>query len=285
MLSEFETFIPAIDTNYIKWGFHNDVKRIVSSFKFFPVYISGESGNGKTIMVEQICAELKRQYVRIQITPETDSDDLIGGFRLVDGETVFQKGPIVKAMESGAIVLIDEIDRGSNKTIMALQGILEGKPILIQKTGETVYPSKGFNVISTANTSGRGSDDGKYSSASIIDDAFLERFVVAVNQRYPSIAVESRILKTIIDSEEIVKSLATWANIIRKTYDDNGIDDNISTRRLVHIANTFNVFGDLKKAIELCTNRYEEDTREAFVDLFEKVSAGDYDKLTENESV
>ena len=183
-VSNDEIFIPENDHTFVKWGEYKTIQRVIESRMFFPLYISGMSGNGKTMMVEQACAKLKREYIRVQISPETDEDDLIGGFRLVNGETVFQKGPVVKAMERGCILLIDELDRGSNK-IMCLQGVLEGKPILIKKVGEVVTPAQGFNVIATANTKGRGSDDGRYSAANIIDEAFIERFVATIDQPYP----------------------------------------------------------------------------------------------------
>jgi MoxR-like ATPase len=270
-------YVPEVDQTYVSWGNYKDIKTIIESGMFFPTFITGLSGNGKTMMVEQCCAKLKREYVRIQITPETDEDDLIGGFRLIEGETVFQKGPVVKAMESGAILLIDEIDRSSNR-LMALQGVLEGKPIMIKKTGDVIKPAPGFNVIATANTKGQGSDDGKYVAATIIDEAFLERFSITIEQPFPSIAVEKKIvhnhmLKFNGVDDDFCDKLTTWSDIIRKTYEDGGVEDIVSTRRLCHIAQTFAIFKDRLRSIELCVNRYDEDTKAAFIDLYTKVDS------------
>lgn len=272
-----EIFVPELDKYFVKWGHFSDVKAIIASGAFYPVYITGLSGNGKTIMVEQGCAQAKREYIRVQITPETDEDDLIGGFRLVNGETVFAEGPVIKAMKQGAILLIDELDRGSNK-IMCLQGVLEGKPVLIKKTGEVVKPANGFNVIATANTKGKGSDDGRFIAANIIDEAFLERFTITMEQPYPSSSVERKIVMKHMEKfgkadTEFADTLTTWSETIRKTFLDGGIDDLVSTRRLCHIVQTFSIFGDRKKSIELCVNRFDEDTKEAFLDLYEKVDA------------
>ena len=269
--------IPKKDEYYVSWGFAKDVETIIKSGTFFPVYISGLSGNGKTFMIEQACARANRQYIRVQITPATDEDDLIGGFRLVDGETVFSEGPVVKAMKAGAVLLLDEIDRASDK-IMCLQGVLEGKPILNKKTGEVIAPAPGFEVIATANTKGRGSEDGRYISANIIDDAFLERFTVTHEQPYPTEAIERKIVLKHMDKfncvdEQFAQILSTWSDGIRKTFNDGGIDDLISTRRLCHIVQTYSIFRDRKRAIELCVNRFEEDVRDAFVDLYEKMDA------------
>jgi hypothetical protein len=267
-----DCYIPAKVKEFVKWGYTKDIEVILKSRVFFPMYIAGLSGNGKTMMVEQACANAKREYIRIQITPETDEDDLIGGFRLLDGETVFAKGPVIKAMEAGAILLIDEIDRGSNK-LMALQGVLEGKPVMIKKTGEVVTPAEGFNVIATANTKGRGDDEGKFISATIIDEAFLERFNITLDQPYPIASVEKRIVinhmtKYEANDAEYAEKLVKWAVAIRKTFMDGGVDDFISTRRLCHIVQTFSIFKDRMKAIELCVNRYDTETREAFMDLY-----------------
>ena len=226
-------------------------------------------------MVEQSAAKAKIPFLRVQITPETDEDDLIGGFRLINGETVFCKGPVIKAMEEGALLLIDEIDRGTNK-IMCLQGVLEGKPVLIKKTGETVKPAEGFNVIATANTKGRGSDDGRFSAATIIDDAFLERFVAAIDQPFPNPQVEEKIVLAHMvkyDSvdEDFLKKLVAWSNVIRKTFEADGVDEVVSTRRLCHITKTFKIFGDRMKSIALCISRFDEETKEAFLDLYSKV--------------
>ena len=250
---------------------------------FYPIYISGLSGNGKTFMVEQACAKLGKEFIRVQINPETDEDDLLGGFRLVNGETVFSKGPVLKAMENGAILLLDEIDRATNK-IMCLQGILEGKPVLVKKTGEVVSPTKGFNVIATANTKGKGSEDGRFTAASIIDDAFLERFTIAIDQPFASAGVEKKILINHfmkfdeMDADdgswiEFTDKLIAWADIIRKTFYDDGVDEVISTRRLCHIAQTYSIFRDRMKAINLCISRFDDDTKAAFLDLYTKIDA------------
>jgi MoxR-like ATPase len=270
-----DVYVPSKDDCYVAWGNSKDIEMIVGSKQFYPTYISGLSGNGKTTMVEQACAKLNREYVRVQITPETDEDDLLGGFRLIKGETVFAKGPVVKAMEAGALLLIDEIDRGSNK-IMALQGVLEGKPVMIKKTGEVVTPAPGFNVVATANTKGRGSEDGRFIAATIIDEAFLERFTITMEQPYPTLATERKIINKHLDKfnatdNEFAELLAIWSETIRKTYDDGGVDEVISTRRLCHIAQTYSIFEDRKKAVELCVNRFDADVKEAFLDLYSKV--------------
>jgi hypothetical protein len=273
-----EVFIPDADPTYVPWGHFKDVESIIRSGIFYPTYVAGLSGNGKTFMVEQACARLGREYVRVQITPETDEDDLIGGFRLVNGETVFNKGPVVKAMERGAILLIDEIDRGSNK-IMSLQGVMEGKPVLIKKTGEMIKPAPGFNVFATANTKGKGSEDGRFVAATIIDEAFLERFTITMEQPYPTLATERKILMKHMEKfnkvdKDFADNLVTWSETIRKTYEDDGVDEIISTRRLCHIVQSFSIFGDKMKAIELCISRFDADTKEAFLDLYTKVDSG-----------
>lgn len=282
--SSEEVFVPEKDSTFVKWGYFSDVSKIIKSKMFYPMYVAGLSGNGKTMMIEQACAAAKREYVRVQITPETDEDDLIGGFRLLDGETVFAKGPVIKAMEAGAILLIDEIDRGSNK-LMALQGVLEGKPVLIKKTGEVVHPAPGFNVIGTANTKGQGDDAGRFISASIIDEAFLERFTITLEQPYPSASVEKKIVKNHMEKfgandSEFVDKLVAWGQAIRKTFLDGGVDEIVSTRRLCHIIQTFSIFNDRMKAIELCVNRFDEDTRSGFLDLYSKID-GDVDAMDE----
>ena len=276
-VSNDEIYIPENDHTFVRWGEYKTIQRVIESRMFFPMYISGMSGNGKTMMVEQACAKLKREYIRVQISPETDEDDLIGGFRLINGETVFQKGPVVKAMERGCILLIDELDRGSNK-IMCLQGVLEGKPILIKKVGEVVAPAQGFNVIATANTKGRGSDDGRYSAANIIDEAFIERFVATIDQPYPPFKVERNIIMKHmecfkVDDDEFVEKLVAWSSVIRKTYDAEGVDELISTRRLCHIVKAYSIFQDRLTAISMCIARFETETREAFLDLYTKIDS------------
>ena len=278
-----DCYIPKKDRTYVKWGNHASLVKIIDSKMFYPVYIQGMSGNGKSLMVEQACAQTKREYIRVQISPETDEDDLIGGFRLINGETVFHKGPVVKAMENGAILLIDEIDRCTNK-IMCLQGVLEGKPIMIKKTGEVVNVTNGFNIIATANSKGRGSDDGRYSASAILDDAFLERFVAVIDQDYPAPAQEDRILKLHankmdVDDPGFIEKLIAWANVIRKTFEADGVDDVISTRRLCHIIKTHSIFDSRLKSINMCVNRFDDDTRQAFLDLYTKI---DSDQLNED---
>ena len=277
-LGNEERTFAKVDSTFVPWGPYTDIMKIIKSEMFYPTYISGLSGNGKTFMVEQACAKAGREFIRVQINPETDEDDLLGGFRLINGETVFCKGPVLKAMENGAILLLDEIDRATNK-IMCLQGVLEGKPVLVKKTGETIEPSKGFNVIATANTKGKGSEDGRFTAASIIDEAFLERFTISVDQKFPSATIEKKILKKHMDKfdiqdDEFVDRLVTWGDIIRKTFYDDGVDEVISTRRLCHIVQTFSIFTDRMKAIDLCISRFDEDTKEAFLDLYTKVDSG-----------
>lgn len=277
--SSDEVYIPEKEPTFVQWGHFSDLKKVVSSKMFYPTYIAGLSGNGKTFMVEQVCARLNREFVRVQITPETDEDDLIGGFRLINGETVFAKGPVIKAMEAGAILLIDEIDRGSNK-LMCLQGVLEGKPVLIKKTGEVVSPAPGFNILATANTKGKGDDAGRFISATIIDEAFLERFTVTIEQPYPTAVTEKKIVMNHMSKfgaidEEFADMMIKWSVAIRKTFEDGGVDEIVSTRRLCHIVQTFSIFNNRKKAIEMCVNRFDEDTRSAFIDLYEKIDAGE----------
>jgi midasin (ATPase involved in ribosome maturation) len=276
-VSNDEVFVPDYDETFVPWGNFTEIVKVLKSGMFYPTFVSGLSGNGKTFQIEQACAKLNREYVRVQISPETDEDDLIGGFRLIKGETVFQKGPVIKAMEAGAVLMIDEIDRGTNK-IMCLQGVLEGKPVLIKKTGEVITPKDGFNIIATANTKGKGSEDGRYSGASVIDDAFLERFTITLEQTFPTMQTEEKIVMKHMQKfeaidEEFAKLLVGWADAIRKTFYDEGIDEVISTRRLCHIVQTFSIFGKRDKAIALCVNRFDDDTKTAFIDLYEKVDA------------
>lgn len=270
--------IPAKDKHYVAFGEFKMIEKIISSAKFFPVFISGHSGNGKTFMVEQVCAKVKRPMIRVQMSRETDEDDLIGGFRLIEGETKFMKGPVLRAMEIGAILLIDEADRADPGKAMCLQGILEGKPYYMKKTGEIVTAAPGFNVIVTANTKGRGSDDGRYVAATMLDDAWLERFPITIEQEYPAPSIEKKILTNYLsddtmtdDDKSFVEHLVVWSEIIRKTFTEGAIDELISTRRLVHIAQTYRMLGDRMKAIRLCINRFDEETKTAFLDLYSKV--------------
>ena len=275
LIMDIQNLVPAKDDTYVAFGFHKDLKTILSAGIFYPVFISGLSGNGKTTMIEQVCAQLKRESIRVNISIETDEDDLIGGNTLVDGNVVYREGPVLTAMKRGAVLILDEVDRGSNK-LMCLQAILEGKSYFNKKTGETTTPAHGFTIVATANTKGRGSDDGKFISAQLLDEAFLERFAITVEQEYPTMAVEKRIVLNKMEragcvDDDFASHLVTWSDVIRKTYFEGGIDELVSTRRLEHIVNAFAVFKDKTKAITLCTNRFDADTKQAFIDLYSKV--------------
>ena len=279
--------IPKVNPLYVPFGFFDNMKRIVESKKFYPVFVSGLSGNGKTFMVEQACAQLKVECLRVNISPETDEDDLIGGFRLIDGETKWFDGPVVQAMKSGAVLILDEIDRGSNK-LMCLQGVLEGKGLFVKKTGEFVEPVAGFNIIATANTKGKGDETGRYMAATILDDAFLERFPITVEQEYPDVKIETKILTKLFASLNITdkafaENLVKWADIIRKTFEEGAIDELISTRRLSHIAEAYTIFNDKMEAIKYCINRFDNETKTSFLDLYTKIDAG-IDPLAEVKS-
>lgn len=272
-----DTLVPRQDSTYVPFGFYNDLTKIVKSKSFYPVYITGLSGNGKTTMIEQIHAKLKRECIRVNISIETDEDDLIGGNTLVNGNVVHREGPVLLAMRRGTGLILDECDRGSNK-LMCLQPILEGKPYFNKKTGEMIYPEKGFNIYATANTKGQGTDDGKYMSAQILDDAFLERFAITIEQEYPSPAVEKRIIMKKMErvdtvDEDFANKIVAWAEIIRKTFFEGAIDEVISTRRLEHIVNAYAMFGDRVKAINLCIARFDDETKNSFLDLYTKVDA------------
>ena len=266
--------VPDKDPNYVPFGNFNDVKKILSSKMFYPTFITGLSGNGKTLSVEQACAQLGRELIRVNITIETDEDDLIGGFRLVDGSTVWHNGPVVEALERGAILLLDEIDLASNK-ILCLQSILEGKGVFLKKIGKYVRPSAGFNIIATANTKGKGSDDGRFIGTNVLNEAFLERFPITFEQEYPSASIETKILINQGCDEAFTDNLIKWANVIRKTFFDGGVDEVITTRRLVHIVQAFKIFGDRLTAITNCVNRFDDDTKQSFLDLYTKVDAGE----------
>ena len=274
--------VPTKDPVFVPWGHFKDIKSIVSSKQFYPIFITGLSGNGKTMNVSQACAQAKRECIRVNITIETDEVDLLGGYRLQDGQTVWQNGPVIEAMERGALLLLDEIDLASNK-IMCLQPILEGNGVFLKKINKFVKPADGFNVIATANTKGQGSDDGKFIGTNILNEAFLERFPITVEQAYPTNKIETKILNNVMtqkgltkkDDEKFADNLVTWADIIRKTFYEGGIDEIISTRRLVHIVEAFSIFKNKMKAIELCTNRFELDTKTSFLDLYTKVDGGE----------
>tara|TARA_Y100000593_G_scaffold15890_1_gene31230 strand:- start:1081 stop:2217 length:1137 start_codon:yes stop_codon:yes gene_type:complete len=275
---ESQNLVPSEFDGFVAWGHHATIKKIVQSKMFYPVFITGLSGNGKTLMVEQIHASLKKELIRVNITIETDEDDLLGGFRLVNGETKFVPGPVVEAMERGCTLLLDECDLGSNK-LLALQPVLEGKGVYLKKVNKWITPKEGFNVIATANTKGKGSEDGRFIGTNILNEAFLERFAVTIEQPYPSNAVEKKIVLGSMKKygsvdENFADNLVTWTDVIRKTFYDGGVDELISTRRLDHIAKAFAIFGDKMKSIELCVARFDDDTKESFMDLYTKIDAG-----------
>jgi hypothetical protein len=270
-----QNLIPDKDDTFVKFGNFNDIKKIIQSRLFYPTFITGLSGNGKTFGVEQACAHLKRELIRVNITVETDEDDLLGGFRLVNGETAWHNGPVIEALERGAILLLDEIDLSSNK-ILCLQSVLEGKGVFLKKIGKFVKPAAGFNVFATANTKGKGSDDGRFIGTNVLNEAFLERFPVTFEQSYPAPSTEQKILEGIaldlgVEDHDFCKRLVDWADVIRKTFYDGGIDEIISTRRLVHIVRAYSIFQDKAKAIQVCVNRFDDETKTAFLELYDKV--------------
>jgi hypothetical protein len=272
-----QNLIPDKDDTFVKFGNFGDIKKIIQSRIFYPAFITGLSGNGKTFSVEQACSQLKRELIRVNITIETDEDDLIGGFRLVDGATVWHNGPVIEALQRGAVLLLDEIDLASNK-ILCLQSVLEGKGVFLKKIGKFVKPAAGFNVIATANTKGKGSDDGRFIGTNVLNEAFLERFPVTFEQSYPAPATEQKILEGIaldlgVEDRDFCKRLVDWADIIRKTFYDGGIEEIISTRRLVHIIRAYSIFQDKAKAIQVCVNRFDDETKQSFLELYDKVDA------------
>ena len=273
-----DNVVPNKDKDFVSFGNYGDVKNVITSKKFYPMFITGLSGNGKTLAVTQACAVAKREMIRVNITIETDEDDLLGGYRLKDGQTVWQNGPVIEAMERGAVLLLDEIDLASNK-IMCLQPILEGSGIYVKKINKFVKPKLGFNVVATANTKGQGSDDGKFIGTNVLNEAFLERFPITFEQQYPAAKTEQKIVATKLKSagksdDKFATNLVTWADVIRKTFKDGGVDEIISTRRLVHIAEAYAIFKSKMKAIEVCTNRFDDSTKTSFVDLYTKVDSG-----------
>lgn len=274
---EVSTLIPSKDKNYVPFGNFTDLKKIINSGVFYPTFITGLSGNGKTMGVEQACAQTNRELIRVNITIETDEDDLIGGFRLVDGNTVWHNGPVIEALQRGAVLLLDEIDLASNK-ILCLQSILEGTGVYLKKTGVTVTPAPGFTVFATANTKGKGSDDGRFIGTNVLNEAFLERFPLTFEQEYPVPRIETKMLNNYCSElgccdEEFITNLCTWADVIRKTFAEGGIDEVISTRRLVHIIRAFSIFDNRLKAIKLCLNRFDDETKSAFLELYSKIDA------------
>ena len=272
------SLIPKSDPQYVTGGHFKDIKTILQSKIFYPVFITGLSGNGKTCMIHEVCAKLKRDLVRINITVETDEDDLLGGFRLIDGETVWQDGPIINAMRRGSIALIDEIDLASHK-IMCLQPVLEGKPIYLKKINEVVYPAEGFNVVATANTKGKGSDDGRFIGTNILNEAFLDRFSATFYQEYPSIKMEAKILNKYfalyeLDEGDFVDKLTKWADVIRRSFKEGAVDEIVTTRRLIDITKSYSIFNDKLKAVAMCLERFDDETKESFTDLYTKIDAG-----------
>ena len=274
-----QNLVPEQDDTFVKFGPFNDLKNIIKSKQFYPTFITGLSGNGKTFGVEQVCAQLKRELIRVNITIETDEDDLIGGFRLIDGNTVWHNGPVVEALQRGAVLLLDEIDLASNK-ILCLQPILEGKGLFLKKIGEYIKPAKGFNVIATANTKGKGSDDGRFIGTNILNEAFLERFPITFEQEYPTVVTEKKILTRLCeeigipltgDHKGFIDYLCDWSDIVRRTFKDGGVDEIISTRRLVHIMRAYQIFGDKVKAMQMCLNRFDDETKESFMQLYTKL--------------
>ena len=286
---EKQNLIPGKFDGFVPWGNFSLIEKVVKSGMFYPIFITGLSGNGKTLMVEQVCAKLNKELIRVNITIETDEDDLLGGFRLVNGETKFVPGPVIEAMERGCTLLLDECDLGSNK-LLALQPVLEGKGVYLKKINKWITPKDGFNVMATANTKGKGSDDGRFIGTNILNEAFLERFAVTMEQPYASPAVETKIItlamkKYGVEDAEFAKNLVTWADVIRTTFYDGGVDEVISTRRLDHIVKAFAIFGDKMQAIELCVARFDEDTKVSFLDLYTKIDAGVITGEDETESV
>lgn len=271
-----ENLVPTKDPLFVPFGNFATLKKVIASKMFYPAFVTGMSGNGKTFSIEQACAATKREVIRVNFTIETDEDDLIGGFRLVNGDTKFFKGPVIRAMEMGAVLLLDEIDLGNPAKIMCLQSILEGNGYFMKKTGEYITPAPGFTVIATANTKGKGSEDGRFIGTNVLNEAFLERFPITCEQEYPSVATEKKILNRVfeglgVNDEGFVSKLVDWADIVRKTFADGGVDEVISTRRLVHIAKAYSIFNDKMKAIEMCINRFDEETKLSFRDLYTKL--------------
>ena len=284
---ETQNLVPSAFEGFVPWGHFATIKKIVESSMFYPVFVTGLSGNGKTLMIEQIHAKLKKELIRVNITIETDEDDLLGGFRLINGETKFVPGPVIEAMERGCTLLLDECDLGSNK-LLALQPVLEGKGVYLKKVNKWITPKEGFNVMATANTKGKGSEDGRFIGTNILNEAFLERFAITIEQPYANVATEKKIILGSMKKynkvdEEFATNLVTWSDVIRKTFFEGGVDELISTRRLDHIAKAYAIFDDKMKSIELCTARFDTDTADSFLDLYSKIDAG-VDPLAETES-
>ena len=275
---EKQNLVPSVFEGFVPWGHFKDIKQIVKSGLFYPIFVTGLSGNGKTLMIEQVHADMNKELIRVNITIETDEDDLLGGFRLVNGETKFVPGPVIEAMEKGCTLLLDECDLGSNK-LMCLQPVLEGKGVYLKKVNKWISPKEGFNVMATANTKGKGSEDGRFIGTNILNEAFLERFAVTIEQPYAAASVEKKIVlgsmkKYGTVDEDFATNLVTWSEVIRKTFYDGGVDELISTRRLDHIVKAFAIFKDKMKSIQMCVARFDDDTKESFMDLYTKIDAG-----------
>ena len=271
------SLVPKKDASFVPFGNYKDMKSIIDSGVFYPTFISGPTGNGKSTMVEQICAELAKPLIRVNLNNMTDEDQLIGSKSLQDGNVVIVEGPVLIAMRSGCTLLLDEIDAGAANTLLCLQPILEGKPYYFKLKNEIIYPSAGFNVVATANTKGKGSDDGRYIGTNVLNEAFLERFAITLNQEYPEAKIEAKIVKKLMKIEDCVDdefadTLVKWASTLRSSFDRGASDETITTRRMVHIVKAFAIFKDRKKAVALCCNRFDDTTREAFIDLFDKLS-------------
>ena len=275
---ELNDLVPAKYPNYVPFGNFDDIVSIISSKKFFPVFVTGQSGNGKTMSIEQACAKLGRKYVCVSMTPDTDEGDLLGNFVLINGQMEWRDGPVTVAARQGAVLCVDEIDYGA-ANLSALQRVFEGKPFLLKKKNELVVPAEGFTVFATANTKGKGSDDGRFMFTNVLNEAFLERFPNTFEQDWPPARVEKKIIAKELEyagkvDTEFADKLVSWAEVIRKTFADSGCDEVISTRRLVHIAKTYGIFGDKVKAIQYCLNRFDADTKASFLDLYSKIDAG-----------
>lgn len=286
------SFVPKIDNCYLKFGNYHRIEKIIESKRFYPIWITGLSGNGKTQMVEQACANTGREFIRVNFTIETDENDLIGGWRIQNGETVFHEGPIVQALRKGAVLLLDEVDAGHTNRLLTLQPILEGKGVLIKATGEWVEPSEGFQVFATSNTKGRGSEDGKFIGTNIMNGAFLDRFCGMIEQDYPNIEHEEMILKRafvefhwkgkrdlstltakdMAPATEFITKLCKWSSNIRNAYTDGAVDEVITTRSLVNIIKGYSIMDNPKEAIAMACSRYDSNTRDAFLEYYSLIN-------------
>ena len=268
------SLVPSKNDTFVPWGHYDDINAILASKQFAPVYVTGMSGNGKTTMIEQVCAASGRECIRVNITAETDEDDLIGGFRLINGETKFVFGGVVQAMQRGAILLLDEIDLGTER-MMCLQPVLEGKGIFIKKIGVFVKPAPGFNVVATANTKGKGESD-RFVGTRCMNEAFMDRFSYWFEQDYADRTVEARIIIRKMraygkEDKDFANYLVKWAETIRLGFKEGGLDDIITTRRLEEICKAFAIFSDKSKAIKLTLTRFDTATQEAFFSLYTKI--------------